>query len=94
MKTKNVMKIIPSEWEFIGSTGHSYFYQKKSDGTIIAEVRTDDTYWTYYYGDGSLNITDYIGDYQGVFGIFGAEDHYEMLYDGGRRENDENEINL
>lgn len=91
---QKTMSVIPSEWDYIGNNGATYFYKKKSDGKIMAEMKSDDCYWTYYWCDENCEITEYIGDYQGVFGIFGAEDHYETLFDGGRRETDENEIIL
>ena len=86
---KKYVSIIPSEWIIIKALENVTTYQHiKHPEQMIMEVYSRPLTFEYYWVKLD-DITEYIGDYNGVFGVFGLQEQYKWLGDDGRKYTDE-----
>lgn len=94
MATNKTISIVPAEWIIIKAVENVTHYQHiRHPNRVIMEVYTRPNIFEYYWvkpGD----VTEYIGDYNGVFGVFGYQDQYKWLGDDGRDYTDEYKLKI
>lgn len=87
---KKYVSIVPAEWCIIKAVQNVTTYQHiNHPEKQIMEIHTTPNTFDYYWVKPETDEANYIGDYNGVFGVFGYEDRYKWLGDDGREETDE-----